>query len=480
MSNYKSINNRMTKPLVVQGTVVQEPQSSYSASFNDNPPSYEPTSTFNGEKGEIQSKKFNDVGFAFAFIAHLVVMGYLLIAGIFIGDNGAAAGNGFSGIIYCVFVCSIFAVGLSTLSLGLMMKFATELIKIALFFSIGCYLMVGMVGLMSGNILMGCLGLASFAMGCCYAYCVWSRIPFAAVNLNTALTAVEANMGLAVAAYAVLALAVVWIIWWSLATGNSLNNYGSGVMFIMFISYFWTHQVLQNTLHCTTAGVIGTWWFAPEEASSFCSPALRDSFTRAITYSFGSICFGSLLVAIVQALRHMNHILRDNEDFNFLTCMIDCILGCIESIIEYLNKWAYVYVGLYGYSYLEAGKNVMTLFQTRGYSAIVTDNLVQNVLLMISVGIGIITGFIGWTVTLLDKDLFADFDGNPGTVGFITGLFVGFLLASILMGVIESAVNTIIVCFTESPAEFERNHPMLSMEMRGAWRIAYPDECGNL
>jgi len=92
------------------------------------------------------------------------------------------------------------------------------------------------------------------AMGCCYAYCVRSRIPFAAVNLNTALTAVEANMGLAVAAYAVLALAVVWIIWWSLATGNSLNNYGSGVMFIMFISYFWTHQVLQNTLHCTTAG----------------------------------------------------------------------------------------------------------------------------------------------------------------------------------------------------------------------------------
>lgn len=61
----------------------------------------------------------------------------------------------------------------------------------------------------------------------------------------------------------------------------------------------------------------------------------------------------------------------------------------------------------------------MTLFQTRGYSAIVTDNLVQNVLLMISVGIGIITGFIGWTVTLLDKDLFANFDGNPGTVGFM-------------------------------------------------------------
>lgn len=40
-------------------------------------------------------------------------------------------------------------------------------------------------------------------------------------------------------------------------------------------------------------------------------------------------------------------------------------------IIEYLNKWAYVYVGLYGYSYLEAGRNVITLFENKGWTAIV-------------------------------------------------------------------------------------------------------------
>ena len=44
-------------------------------------------------------------------------------------------------------------------------------------------------------------------------------------------------------------------------------------------------------------------------------------------------------MALVQALRHLNHMLRDNEDFNFLVCIIDCILACIEDIIEYLNKW---------------------------------------------------------------------------------------------------------------------------------------------
>lgn len=88
-------------------------------------------------------------------------------------------------------------------------------------------------------------------------------------------------------------------------------------------------------------------WYIPNEASSFCSSAIRDSFTRASTYSFGSICFGSLLVAIVQALRALYQQAQNNDDCQVLACIIQCILACIQGIIEYLNKWAFVYVGEY-------------------------------------------------------------------------------------------------------------------------------------
>jgi hypothetical protein len=51
------------------------------------------------------------------------------------------------------------------------------------------------------------------------------------------------------------------------------------------------------------------------------------------------------------------------------------------------------------------------------------------------------------------------------------GFFVGFLFASIMISVVGSAaVNTVIVCFAEAPAEFEANHPELSHEMRTTWR----------
>jgi len=95
--------------------------------------------------------------------------------------------------------------------------------------------------------------------------------------------------------------------------------------------------------------VVSTWWFAPEDAGSCCSVAIKDSFVRATTTSFGSICFGSLLVAIIQTLRTMVENARsdnDNGGSAFLLCILDCLLRCLEDMLEYFNKFAYIYVGM--------------------------------------------------------------------------------------------------------------------------------------
>ena len=56
------------------------------------------------------------------------------------------------------------------------------------------------------------------------------------------------------------------------------------------------------------------------------------------------------------------------------------------------------------------------------------------------------------------------------------GLIVGLVICSILLvGTIASAVNAVIVLFAEGPAEFEKNYPELSAQMREAYLGAYPD-----
>mmetsp|Transcript_3897 Transcript_3897/g.4518 ORF Transcript_3897/g.4518 Transcript_3897/m.4518 type:complete len:481 (-) Transcript_3897:165-1607(-) len=470
-----------TEPIVVQGftvpTKAQPSASGYDVGKQD-----QPNASGEFHKGEIQPKLYKDVGFAIAFLLHLggiVVVTTLYGSSVNSENEGS---NNYMGVAACVGVSGTFSITLSTFALGWMMQFAEQVVKMALMFSIGTSLALGILGLMFGQMMIGLISLASAVCGCCYAYMVWNRIPFAAANLNTALTGVRQNLGLAVVAYIFLAIAFVWSIWWSVAATGTMSVLGEGALFLFFLSFYWTHQVIQNTIHVTSAGVIGTWWFDPSEASSYWSSALTDSFRRATTYSFGSICFGSLLVAVVQALRAINENARSQDECQVLVCLIDCLLGCIQGIIEYLNKWAYIYVGLYGYGYLDAGRNVWTLFQTKGWTTIITDNLIDNVLFMISVVIGLATGIVGLVIAVSNDGIF---DGagvevgveDPTVLGFILGFFTGLIMSNILMSVVGSAVNTVIVCFAESPNEFQTNHPKLSDEMRCAWRKAYPEEC---
>lgn len=80
----------------------------------------------------------------------------------------------------------------------------------------------------------------------------------------------------------------------------------------------------------------------PEEASCCCSAAVNGSFVRTVTTSFGSICFGSLIVAILRALEMLANAARNNDDGNFLVCIAECILSCLASLVEYFNKWAFM------------------------------------------------------------------------------------------------------------------------------------------
>ena len=77
--------------------------------------------------------------------------------------------------------------------------------------------------------------------------------------------------------------------------------------------------------------------YAPDECGC-CASAVNSSFIRTVTTSFGSICFGSFLVAILQALRALANSARENGDAQIFACIAECILGCLASILEYFNK----------------------------------------------------------------------------------------------------------------------------------------------
>jgi len=470
----------------------------------------------NTPRGEKQPLKCHDVPFAvFFYIQLIAIVSTALALGIPALDDSYAYDDDdnnddtdytgdYAGFMYLSLVCTLAAFGLSLLSLGIMMAFPKCIIKFALWASVVMSFLLMIAFFSSDEVGMGLVCLLFFLLGLCYAIMVRNRIPFAAANLATGIKAVRQNLGVILVAYGVTILAMIYTAIWCLAVAGVFSETVDQdkvddckadcppgdeaceddcerspsilILFLLFVAYFWTQQVCVNTIHVTVSGTVGTWWFYPEEANSKCSKAIRESFKRATTFSFGSICFGSLLVALIQATRQLIEIAQQNDDGNqILLCICDCLLQCIENLLRYFNKWAYVYVGVYGYSYIQASKSVMQLFEARGFSVIISDDLVQNALLLMSGMIGLCVGLLGLALSTIPEWFPEDKDINY--MGFGFGILIGFVLSSIMLGVVESAVNTVLVLFAEAPYEFASNYPELSEAMRAAWRKAHPSLC---
>lgn len=135
---------------------------------------------------------------------------------------------------------------------------ASILIKTSLLASVVLSFLTAIGGILSGQILVTILGFIFFAIGVCYTCAVWKAIPFATANLITAVHAIRSNCGLSLVAYFFLILAFTWSVTWAICLVGLYNEFGSlnnGYIFLLFVSYFWTHQVIQNTIHVTVAGV---------------------------------------------------------------------------------------------------------------------------------------------------------------------------------------------------------------------------------
>lgn len=399
--------------------------------------------------------------------------------------------------------------------------FSSMLIQVSLVLSPLSFFVAFVASFATMNCPVAFFSLIMCVIGAFYAMRVWHKVPFATANVQTALAAIQDNHGLWIIAYLVTIKSYVWIVLWYCAVVQ-LSDYGEDWIFHctapevddgdaicttttlgkftgfgMLLSLFWTSQVISNIFHTTIAGVVGTWWFDPAEARSAssrgsggfcgfcgCNPAIVNSWIRSGCHSLGSIAFGSLLVGILKVLqlvvrcgrsqRDQQRRMRGLQGTDFVFCLLQFVVDHLERLVEYINVWAYVYVGLYGYDYWTAGKQVAGLFKARGWDVIITDNLVERSLSLMSLLISLITGF----VSMLLGFVFLGLSG--GIWAFLFGFVLGGSSAQILFGVVTSAVNTVVVCFAESPNQLTQNghDPKHFRNLVEAYRQAYPNDCG--
>ncbi|TMW60486.1 hypothetical protein Poli38472_000528 [Pythium oligandrum] len=413
---------------------------------------------------------------------------------------------------------AVISIVLALAAVKLIVAYARCMINFTLWFNVVIAFALAALGFAIGNLVLGILGTILALLSLCYARAVQHRIPFAAANLKVAAAAISKHWSTYLVAILFTLVQVVWVVLWSLAflgvanelksdddatttstklsagdrcTNNSqcesnscryLNGYyqcygsstttfykdGAGqyvAYFFLVLSFYWGLQVFKNISHTTIAGTVATFWYNAESAG-----ATGSSLVRSMTTSFGSICFGSLLVAIIQAFRQLAEQAR--QEGNCLACLAECLLACLQAIMEYINRWAYVYVGIYGYKFTQAGKAVFQLFHDRGFDAIINDDLIGTVLSFAALAVGLICAGAGALVANYTD--IVDFEHSTVFLA-VLGFIVGVGIAVTPLSVIDSSVATIFVCFAEDPNAFLQSHPDLYHPLVAEWHNLYPE-----
>eukprot|EP00936_MAST-01D_sp_MAST-1D-sp1_P002552 g2552.t1 len=498
---------------------------------------------------EQNAPKYRDTWAAFLFIVMVGVIAYYThdfaahggIAGHSTPAPAPAPGTYFSkhelhAVLEVVAVAVVFAAAVSLLWLWTMISFAGKIIEFTLVSSIALYVALGLVSFAHNVHAAAWVFFLLAAITGMYYFCVRNRIPFAAANLTTACAAIKAHLCTLCVSFFVLVLNFAWMMMWMCAVLGLVENApktcvstvddddaGSfnphpgptsqcslgpnpdgtcptgcseshtvpyGAAFGLLVAFYWGLQVFKNLSHTTTAGSVGSWWFTPDETN-----AVGGALRRSCTWSFGSICFGSLVVAILRALEQMARAARGRDGNGAgacLECVAQCILGCLESLMEWINKWAFVYVGLYGFSFAASGRAVFKLFNDRGWTAIINDDLVENALSFAALVTGALTGAVSYGLVHGPwGDRFDSADpsdpsdpSRQDVASYIAagvGVLLGFAVAAVVMSVIEAAVCTVFVCFAEDPEALRRSRPDHHLKLVNAWSRFHPQillQCG--
>ncbi|KAL0216013.1 hypothetical protein P9112_008197 [Eukaryota sp. TZLM1-RC] len=216
---------------------------------------------------------------------------------------------------------------------------------------------------------------------------------------------------------------------------------------------FWVLFFISAVSLITIAGAVAKYYFTHDKKNLGASP-IWSALTRGLRYNFGSLAFGSLVIAILcfikWILKYLSKKAKDtgNKSLSAVFKCLACCVKCAEKVMKYINKNAWIMVAIYNYSYCKAAKQGFNLIM-RNLRRVLAITIVGDSLLFLGkLFIAIATGLLGTFVFYGNE--------NYNSWHFMVALvfLISYLVGSMFMGVTEMAVDTIFLCFLE---DCERN-----------------------
>ncbi|XP_076976712.1 choline transporter-like protein 5 isoform X2 [Tamandua tetradactyla] len=226
--------------------------------------------------------------------------------------------------------------------------------------------------------------------------------------------------------------------------------------------FLWLINFVIALGQCALAGAFAAYYWAMQKPDDIPPLPLFTSFGRAIRYHTGSLAFGSLIIALVQVFRVvLEYLDRQLKDGNtsltrFLQYCLKCCFWCLEKLVKFLNRNAYIMIAIYGKNFCRSARDAFNILMRNALKVAVMDRVTDFVLLL---GKLLVAGSIGVLAFLFFTQKIPMIIEGPTTLNYywvplLTVIIGSYLVAHGFFSVYAMCVDTLFICFCE---DMERN-----------------------
>ena len=255
-----------------------------------------------------------------------------------------------------------------------------------------------------------------------------------------------------------------------------------GMFFAQLFGWVWTVQWFLSIQYCGIAGAISKWYFTPENLEThekkISAVLLSHSVFRTLRFHSGTAALGSFIVAVVifvkfvliYMVNQMQAQAPENKMIQLLGKCLKLLIMCVEKFIRFMGHLAYIETAIYGTNFCHSlykavkalVKNVVRFSFVTLFSKLV---LILGKLLVVAAALGLAI----LCLPLLKSDNFLE--GAELNMTVTTTLpaqplplvplalvcFFAITISINIMGIYETAIDTIMVSFLEDEKENDGN-----------------------
>jgi Plasma-membrane choline transporter len=242
---------------------------------------------------------------------------------------------------------------------------------------------------------------------------------------------------------------------------SNVHQWTGGKIWFLFFVLLWTMNFIAGIGSLVIAYATATWYFTPvPERSKITSCTVLDSYGVILRYHTGTAALGALLIATLQFLRWMLTYIEHNivqgkgngadNTVNCLRksviCLLTCCLYCLEKVIKFISKQAYIQTAIHGEPYIKGAINAFytiarNIFSVGGVQvisgmAIVIGKIFVSAICGVSAFYIFASGWLKFQNQM--KDIIAP--------TFLV-LLIAYITASLIFEVFHMIVDTMIMCY---------------------------------